>query len=183
MRFMIAVACLPATAALRLNAALGGNRAAATTAAAFAATLSAAAVASDLPAELPAAVTASSGDIADFASAIGSAYNKYLAQPGLEIQYGEYLDNESGQFVRPVEGAKLTSSGPLLLLGAGATRCGGILPDEMPFNIVQKALRAVLPAGVMPDLRDGDMRKDYQDTCVHVHKSFLECCPPLHAVS
>lgn len=99
------------------------------------------------------------------AQAASSWFETYLASPGLELQYGEYLDPTTGQMVYPIEGTKLTSSGPLLLLGAGATRLGGILPDEMPFNIVQKAIRAIPGFGrLLPDLRDSDPRKQYQDT-------------------
>ena len=94
-----------------------------------------------------------------------SWYDTYLGKPGFELQYGEYLDPASGQMIHPIEGTKMTSSGPLLLLCAGATRLGGILPDEMPFNLVQKCLRLIPGVSrVLPDLRDGDPRKAYQDT-------------------
>jgi hypothetical protein len=99
------------------------------------------------------------------ATSEASWFYKYVASPGLEIEYGEYMDASTGRLIYPIEGTKLTSSGPLLLLGAGATRLGGILPDEMPFNIVQKVLRAIPGVRrVIPDLRDDDTRKQYQDT-------------------
>tara|TARA_B110001452_G_C15187944_1_gene412574 strand:- start:579 stop:848 length:270 start_codon:yes stop_codon:yes gene_type:complete len=53
----------------------------------------------------------------------------------------------------------------LLLVGALVTRCGGLLPDELPFNIFQKVLRAVPGVKLLvPDYTDGDYRKQFQDT-------------------
>ena len=65
----------------------------------------------------------------------------------------------------PISGAEVVDpSGLLLIFGALATRLGGLLPDEMPFNIVQKVLRAVPGLNVIvPDYADDDYRKQFQD--------------------
>ena len=65
----------------------------------------------------------------------------------------------------PISGAEVVDpSGVLLIFGAMATRCGGLLPDEMPFNIVQKLLRAVPGVNaIVPDYADDDYRKQFQD--------------------
>jgi len=70
------------------------------------------------------------------------------------------------EFLRyPISGAEVVDpSGVLLIFGALATRCGGLLPDEMPFNIVQKLLRAVPGVNaIVPDYADDDYRKQFQD--------------------
>ena len=65
----------------------------------------------------------------------------------------------------PISGAEVVDpSGLLLIFGALATRLGGLLPDELPFNIVQKVLRAVPGVNVIvPDYADDDYRKQFQD--------------------
>eukprot|EP00966_Prymnesium_polylepis_P086937 2012323-Prymnesium_polylepis.1 len=68
------------------------------------------------------------------------------------------------EFSYPIVEAKGTGSGPLLIFAAVATRCGGLLPDELPFNIGQKILRRVLPFDILPDLDDSDYRKQFQNT-------------------
>ena len=89
---------------------------------------------------------------------------RFAGQPGFTLEYEDYM-TEDGDIRSAPTKAKLTESGPLLLLGAGATRLGGILPDEMPFNIVQKLLRLIPGVNaILPDLADGDPRKQYQDT-------------------
>lgn len=115
-----------------------------------------------------AVAAAASADVpaigADAVVAAPSFFYKYLGSPGIELQYEEYM-TEAGELRSGVAGTKLTSSGPLLLLGAGVTRCGGILPDEMPFNIVQKLARLIPGVDrILPDLSDNDERKSYQDT-------------------
>ena len=90
-----------------------------------------------------------------------------LSRPGFEVQYdGPYMDRETGTLRYPITGveSKDPVSAAALLVGAGATRFGGIFPDEMPFNIVQKIIRGVLPRGWFPDLADDDFRKQFQDT-------------------
>lgn len=90
-----------------------------------------------------------------------------LSKPGLEVKYdGPYMDRDTGTLRYPISGveSKDPVSSVALLLGAGATRFGGILPDEMPFNVVQKFLRGILPRGWFPDLADSDFRKQFQDT-------------------
>ena len=91
-----------------------------------------------------------------------------LGKPGLEITYdGPYMDRDTGTFRYPVSEIKAGAdplSSAALLFGATATRCGGLLPDEMPFNIVQKIVRGVLPVGWWPDYADDDFRKQFQDT-------------------
>ena len=88
-----------------------------------------------------------------------------MGRPALEIQYdGPYMDRDTGTLRYPISGVEPADpvSTALLLLGAGATRFGGILPDEMPFNIVQKFLRGIgIP---IFDLADDDFRKEFQDT-------------------
>jgi hypothetical protein len=89
-----------------------------------------------------------------------------LGKPGFEIVYdGPYMDRDTGTLRYPISGVEPADpvSAVALLFGAGATRLGGILPDEMPFNVVQKFLRGVLPYGWFPDLADDDFRKQYQD--------------------
>lgn len=89
---------------------------------------------------------------------------RFAGQPGVKLEYEEYMDAAGNIRSAPTK-ASLTESGPLLLLGAGATRLGGILPDEMPFNIVQKLLRLIPGVNaILPDLSDTDPRKQYQDT-------------------
>ena len=88
-----------------------------------------------------------------------------LAKPGFKIEYEEFMDRDSGDIrsmPTGVEGDPL--AGPVLLFGALATRFGGLVPDEMPFNIVQKFLRGILPKGAFPDYADDDFRKNFQDT-------------------
>ena len=90
-----------------------------------------------------------------------------LGKPGIEVEYGgPYMNRDTGSLTYPVSGVKAADplSAALLALGAGATRFGGLLPDEMPFNIVQKLLRAILPNGLLPDYADDDFRKQFQDT-------------------
>ena len=108
---------------------------------------------------------ATASDVADAGRSVKSAIGS-LSKPGLEIEYMETMDRDTGELRRPVKSVNMADpvGGPLLLFGAAATRLGGILPDEMPFNIVQKLLRGVLPYGWFPDLADNDFRKDYQDT-------------------
>jgi hypothetical protein len=80
--------------------------------------------------------------------------------PGGSITYMEVMD-DAGNLRYPVAGISLD---PVLLLIFAVTRCGGILPDEMPFNVVQKLVRAALPdEWNYLDLADNDFRKDYQD--------------------
>jgi hypothetical protein len=89
-----------------------------------------------------------------------------LSKPGLEIEYMETMDPDTGKLRYPIKSVNLADplGGPLLIFGAAATRLGGILPDELPFNIVQKIVRGVLPYGWWFDLADDDFRKQYQDT-------------------
>ena len=53
----------------------------------------------------------------------------------------------------------------LLIFAFAATRGGGIFPDELPFNLVQKAVRAGLkPFGVgFFELAENDERRQWQD--------------------
>lgn len=74
----------------------------------------------------------------------GHLYNTYLGQPGFVVERMDVMDAD-GVITHPITALQPTASGPILIFFAAATRCGGILPDELPFNIVQKALRAVLP--------------------------------------
>ena len=67
-----------------------------------------------------------------------------LNEPGVKLTYDGPIMDYDGSLRYPISGAEIVSpSGVLLLFGALATRCGGLLPDEMPFNLVQKVLRAV----------------------------------------
>ncbi len=89
-----------------------------------------------------------------------------LGKPALDVKYdGPYMDRDTGALRYPISGVEPAdpTSAFFLFLGAGATRCGGILPDEMPFNVVQKFIRGVLPYGWFPDLADDDYRKQFQD--------------------
>ena len=70
----------------------------------------------------------------------------------------------STEFSYPIVEASGTGSGPLLIFAAVATRCGGLLPDELPFNIGQKIIRRLLPFDILPDLDDNDYRKQFQNT-------------------
>ena len=88
-----------------------------------------------------------------------------LNEPGVKLTYDGPIMDYDGSLRYPISGAEIVSpSGVLLLFGALATRCGGLLPDEMPFNLVQKVLRAVpgLQA-LVPDYADDDYRKQFQD--------------------
>ena len=120
------------------------------------------AVAIGAAAALSTLVTAATAD--DVSDGFKSALDS-LGKPGLKIEYdGPYMDRDTGSLRYPISSVNVADpvSGALLFLGAGATRLGGILPDEMPFNIIQKVLRSV---GVpIPDLADDDFRKQFQDT-------------------
>ena len=85
-----------------------------------------------------------------------------LARANGAISYdGPYMD-DYGAMRYPIKSISLD---PLLILVMAFTRCGGILPDELPFNLAQKALRAILPDNWnIIDLADDDFRKAYQDT-------------------
>ena len=107
------------------------------------------------------AASATSADAASITDNIRDS----LAKPGFKIEYEEFMDRDSGDIrsmPTGVEGDPL--AGPVLLFGALATRFGGLVPDEMPFNIVQKFLRGILPKGAFPDYADDDFRKNFQDT-------------------
>ena len=88
-----------------------------------------------------------------------------LNEPGVRLTYDTPVMDFDGSMRYPISGAEIISpSGVLLLFGALATRCGGLLPDEMPFNIVQKLLRAVPGVQlIVPDYADDDYRKQFQD--------------------
>lgn len=141
--------CLPSAVAVRLRpAALPAGTAAAAAVASATAVLATAA-----------AVAAEPGiDAESLLSSASDAYLKYLASPGFELNRDLVMD-DTGQLLSPISGAKIN---PVLALGAAVTRCGGILPDEAPFNLVQQLLRAVLPKGIIPDYADEDFRKQFQ---------------------
>lgn len=110
--------------------------------------------------------TATADDGAPAFGAVKSAFDS-LSKPGIVVEYdGPYMDRDTGSLRYPVKSVNIADpvGGPVLLLGVAATRLGGILPDEMPFNVFQKFLRGVLPYGWFPDLSDGDFRKQFQDT-------------------
>ena len=136
---------LPVAAALRFDPRIAAPQLAAT---AMAAGLLAAAAA-------PEAAVALDGPAQDLIQRLGSG--------GVTVQYdGPYMVRETGSLRYPVSGL---SFDPLLLLIAAATRCGGILPDELPFNLFQKMVMALLPdSWLVMDLADDDFRKNYQDT-------------------
>jgi len=91
-----------------------------------------------------------------------------LDKPGFKFRYDEYMVDGSLRYL--ISGADVNPSGFVLLFGVCMTRCGGLLPDEMPFNIVQKLLRAVLPPGSFPDYADDDYRKQFQDNWYGTNK-------------
>ena len=106
---------------------------------------------------------------------LSELYKKFIAAPAFKLERdGPYMKTNpvSGQeeFIYPIVNAEPSSSAPLLIFGAAATRLGGILPDELPFNIFQKILRRILPDGVVPDLADGDYRKRFQNTWYGTNK-------------
>ena len=88
-----------------------------------------------------------------------------LNAPGVKLTYDGPVIDYDGSLRYPISGAEIVSpSGVLLLVGALVTRCGGLLPDELPFNIFQKVLRAVPGVKLLvPDYADGDYRKQFQD--------------------
>ena len=114
-----------------------------------------------LPPLVARAAAAPAPDVQDSARAV---------EAGIRLTYDAAImdtDPITGlEFLRyPISGAEVVDpSGVLLIFGALATRCGGLLPDEMPFNIVQKIVRGVLPVGWWPDYADDDFRKQFQDT-------------------
>uniref|UniRef100_A0A7S2CZK5 Uncharacterized protein n=1 Tax=Haptolina brevifila TaxID=156173 RepID=A0A7S2CZK5_9EUKA len=88
----------------------------------------------------------------------------YLTRPGVSLDRSTaYMDRSTGQITYPISGMGID---PLLAFAFAATRFGGLLPDELPFNLVQKAVRAALrPLGIpFFDLRPGDERLQWQDT-------------------
>ena len=146
-RAVQALVLLQAVAGLRVDLHSGlSRRAAVGAAAAFAA---------------PASNAASATDAASITDNIRDS----LAKPGFKIEYEEFMDRDSGDIRSMPTGVKGDPlAGPVLLFGALATRFGGLVPDEMPFNIVQKFLRGILPKGAFPDYADDDFRKNFQDT-------------------
>ena len=111
----------------------------------------------------------------DTGSSFLDGYKNFIAGPGFKLERdGPYMKTNpvSGQeeFIYPIVNAEPLSSAPLLIFGAAATRLGGLLPDELPFNIFQKILRRVLPDGVIPDLADNDYRKRFQNTWYGTNK-------------
>ena len=90
-------------------------------------------------------------------------YLSYFATPGVALDRSQpFMDRVTGEITYPIMGADFD---PFLLFFAAATRLGGLLPDELPFNLVQKAVRATLrPFGIgFFDLQEGDERRQWQD--------------------
>ena len=113
------------------------------------------------PALVARAAAAPAPDVQDGARAV---------EAGIRLTYDAAIMDTNPitglDFLRyPISGAEVVDpSGLLLIFGALATRLGGLLPDELPFNIVQKVLRAVPGLNtIVPDYADGDYRKQFQD--------------------
>lgn len=113
------------------------------------------------PALIARAAAAPAPDVQDGARAV---------EAGIRLTYDAAIMDTNPitglDFLRyPISGAEVVDpSGLLLIFGALATRLGGLLPDELPFNIVQKVLRAVPGLNtIVPDYADGDYRKQFQD--------------------
>ena len=113
------------------------------------------------PALVARAAAAPAPDVQDGARAV---------EAGIRLTYDAAIMDTNPitglDFLRyPISGAEVVDpSGLLLIFGALATRLGGLLPDELPFNIVQKVLRAVPGVNtIVPDYADDDYRKQFQD--------------------
>ena len=113
------------------------------------------------PALIARAAAAPAPDVPDGARAV---------EAGIRLTYDAAIMDTNPitglDFLRyPISGAEVVDpSGLLLIFGALATRLGGLLPDELPFNIVQKVLRAVPGVNtIVPDYADDDYRKQFQD--------------------
>ena len=108
-----------------------------------------------------------------------------LNEPGVKLTYDGPIMDYDGSLRYPISGAEIVSpSGVLLLFGALATRCGGLLPDEMPFNLVQKVLRGrsrasggaydtVAAATVFGDFADAFCSHQWVEPCLRVGRHVI----------
>ena len=108
--------------------------------------------------------SASAESIADAAS---DFYQTFFAQPAIVFDRSlTYMDPTTGALTTPISGADFSPSSIVLLLFFVATRGGGIFPDEKPFNLVQRWVRARLrPFGISWfDYAPNDERRQWQDS-------------------
>lgn len=90
------------------------------------------------------------------------AYKTFAAKPGVALERSQAYMDADGVMTYPISGVQVD---PTLAFFAAATRFGGLLPDEKPFNLVQMAVRRALkPLGIgFFDLKPDDERRQWQD--------------------
>ena len=99
-------------------------------------------------------------------NAASGLYQTFFAQPAIVFDRSlTYMDPATGALTTPISGVTLSPSSVVLILFFAATRGGGIFPDEKPFNLFQRWIRARLKPFGIPffDLAPNDERRQWQD--------------------